>query len=149
MPLKIGDKAPKFTSIDQNGDQISLTNFVGKKVVLFFYPKDNTPTCTVQACNLRDNYGALQKAGYAVLGISTDGVKSHQKFIKKFSLPFPLVVDEDKVINEKYDVWKEKSMFGNKYMGTVRTTFVIDEQGVLTDIISKVKSKEHSNQILK
>src|SRR5690606_27022799 len=114
-----------------------------------FYPKDNTPGCTAQACNLRDNYEDLQKQGYEVIGVSTDSEASHQKFIEKQELPFTLLADEDKSIHEKFDVWKEKSMYGRKYMGTVRTTFVIDENGIITEIISKVKTNDHTKQILK
>ena len=120
-----------------------------KKVILYFYPKDNTPGCTAQACNLRDNYEALQKAGYVVLGISSDSEKSHQKFIEKQSLPFSLIADEDKTVHELYGTWVEKSMYGRKYMGTARTTFVIDEEGKIEEIIEKVKTKDHTAQIIK
>lgn len=149
MELKTGDKAPDFDGKDQNGKTIKLSDFKGKKVVLYFYPKDNTPGCTAQACNLRDNYSDLQKEGYEIIGISTDSQESHQKFIKQQQLPFSLIADEDRSIHEKFDVWKEKSMFGNKYMGTIRTTFVIDEKGIITEIISNVKTKDHTKQILK
>jgi peroxiredoxin Q/BCP len=149
MSLEIGQQAPDFKTQDQEGDAISLSDFKGKKVVLYFYPKNNTPGCTAQACNLRDNYEALQKAGYVVLGISSDSQKSHKKFVEKQNLPFPLLVDEDLAIHEKYGTWVEKQMFGRKYMGTARTTFVIDEEGLIEDIITKVKTKEHSSQILK
>ena len=149
MTLKVGDKAPVFKGVDQDGNNISLTDYIGKKVVLYFYPKDNTPGCTAQACNLRDNYKALLKAGYIVIGVSTDDEKSHLKFIKKFELPFPLIADTDKSINEQYGVWGEKSMFGKKYMGTIRTTFVIDEKGIISEIIDKVKTEDHTAQILK
>ena len=149
MELKTGDKAPEFEGVDQNGKTIKLSDYRGKKVVLYFYPKDNTPGCTAQACNLRDNYEVLQKQGYEVIGVSTDGVESHQKFINKQELPFTLLADEDKSIHEQFDVWKEKSMYGRKYMGTVRTTFVIDENGIITEIISKVKTNDHTKQILK
>ena len=149
MTLKVGDKAPVFKGVDQDGNNISLTDFKGKRVVLYFYPKDNTPGCTTQACNLRDNYKALLKAGYIVIGVSTDDEKSHLKFIKKFELPFPLIADTDKSINEQYGVWGEKSMFGKKYMGTIRTTFVIDEKGIISEIIDKVKTEDHTAQILK
>ena len=148
MELKIGDKAPDFSAKDQNGDTVKLSDFKGKKIAIYFYPKDDTPGCTAQACNLRDNYQALQKAGFEVIGVSGDDEKSHQKFIQKYDLPFTLVADTDKEVNSKYGVWKEKSMFGNKYMGTVRTTFIIDEKGVITDIISKVKTGDHTRQIL-
>jgi peroxiredoxin Q/BCP len=118
-------------------------------LVLYFYPKDNTPGCTAQACDLRDNFTELKKSGYEVLGVSADDEKSHQKFIKKYSLPFSLIADTEKTINELYDVWHEKQMFGRKYMGTVRTTFVIDETGIIEEIIEKVKTEEHTSQILK
>lgn len=149
MSLEVGQAAPDFNSIDQDGNPISLSDFKGKKVVLYFYPKDNTPGCTAQACNLRDNYEALQKAGYVVLGISSDSGQSHKKFIEKHELPFTLIADEDKSVHEKYGTWVEKNMYGRKYMGTARTTFVIDEKGIIEEIISKVKTKEHTNQIIK
>ncbi|MFO7823264.1 MAG: thioredoxin-dependent thiol peroxidase [Cyclobacterium sp.] len=149
MSLEVGQTAPDFESVDQDGNPIRLSDFKGKKVVLYFYPKDNTPGCTAQACNLRDNYEALQKAGYVVLGISSDSGKSHKKFIEKHELPFSLIADEDKSVHEKYGTWVEKNMYGRKYMGTARTTFVIDEEGKIEEIISKVKTKEHTNQIIK
>ncbi|GAB5522968.1 MAG: thioredoxin-dependent thiol peroxidase [Roseivirga sp.] len=148
MSLQVGDKAPAFEGVDQNGDAIKLTDFAGKKLVLYFYPKDNTPGCTAQACNLRDNYDALLNAGYAVVGISSDTEKKHQNFINKFDLPFPLIADVDKSIHEQFGTWVEKQMYGRKYMGTARTTFVIDENGVITEVIAKVKTKEHTAQIL-
>ena len=148
MELKKGDKAPEFVAHDQNGHEIKLSQLKGKKVILYFYPKDDTPGCTEQACNLRDNYTELQKQGYEVLGVSKDDVASHKKFAEKYDLPFPLLVDEDHTINEAYGVWKEKSMFGKKYMGTQRTTFVIDEQGNIEEVIKKVKTKEHAEQIM-
>ena len=117
-------------------------------MVIYFYPKDDTPGCTAQACNLRDNYAELQQAGYEVIGISGDGVKSHDKFANKYDLPFPLLADEDKSINEAYGVWQEKSMYGRTYMGTARTTFVVDEAGKITDVIDKVKTQDHTTQIL-
>jgi thioredoxin-dependent peroxiredoxin len=149
MSLEVGDKAPEFAGVDQEGNPIKLSDFKGKKVVLYFYPKDNTPGCTAQACNLRDNYSDLQAAGYEVIGISSDSEKSHQKFIDKFELPFRLIADTDKSIHEQFGTWVEKSMYGKKYMGTSRTTFVIDENGVISEIIGKVKTKEHTAQILK
>ena len=149
MSLSIGDPAPDFTSTDQNGQPVSLADFQGKKVVLYFYPKDDTPGCTAQACSLRDNYEALQKAGYEVLGVSVDDESSHQKFSKKFDLPFTLVADTDHKIVESYDVWKEKSMYGRNFMGIVRTTFIIDENGIITDVISKIDTQNHAGQILK
>ncbi|PRY84065.1 thioredoxin-dependent thiol peroxidase [Mongoliibacter ruber] len=149
MSVEVGKAAPNFESKDQDGNTVKLSDFKGKKVVLYFYPKDNTPGCTAQACNLRDNYEALQKAGYVVLGISSDSEKSHKKFIEKQELPFTLIADEDKSVHEAYGTWVEKSMYGRKYMGTARTTFIIDENGVIEEIIDKVKTKEHTNQILK
>lgn len=149
MALQIGDTAPDFEAKNQHGETVRLSDHRGKKVVLYFYPKDNTPGCTAQACNLRDNYSDLQNAGYEVIGISTDSISSHQKFAQQQHLPFTLVADEDKKINEVYGVWKEKSMYGRKYMGTARTTFVISEDGIITDIIEKVKTGDHSAQILK
>lgn len=149
MELKKGDKAPEFTTHDQNGHEIKLSQLKGKKVILYFYPKDDTPGCTEQACNLRDNYTDLKEKGYEVLGVSKDDVASHKKFAEKYNLPFPLLVDEDHSINELYGVWKEKNMFGKKYMGTQRTTFVIDEEGKIEEVIKKVKTKEHTGQIVK
>lgn len=148
MTLSIGQPAPNFTSKDQNGNPISLSDFKGKKVVLYFYPKDNTPGCTAESCNLRDNYTELQEQGYVVLGVSSDDEKSHRKFIEKYELPFPLIADTDKSVHEAYGTWVEKSMYGRKYMGTARTTFVIDEQGKIADIIDKVKTSDHTAQIL-
>lgn len=149
MKLQIGDKAPDFKANDQDGNAVKLSSFKGQKVVLYFYPKDMTPGCTAQACNLRDNYKALQKQGYAVLGVSSDDEKSHRKFADKEKLPFPLLADTDKAIHEKYGTWGEKSMYGRKFMGTLRTTFIIDEKGKIEDIISKVDTKDHTTQILK
>lgn len=149
MSLSIGMPAPSFEAKDQNGNTIKLSDFKGKKVVLYFYPKDATPGCTAQACNLRDNYEALQKAGFIVLGVSSDSEKSHLKFIEKQNLPFPLIADENLKVHEAYGTWVEKSMYGRKYMGTARTTFVIDEKGVLEEIIEKVDTKNHTSQILK
>jgi thioredoxin-dependent peroxiredoxin len=149
MSLKVGDAAPDFAVNDEKGNKVSLSDFKGKKVVLYFYPKDNTPGCTAEACNLRDNYQALLKAGYVVLGVSTDDEKSHQKFIDKFELPFPLLADTTKELHEKYGTWVEKSMYGKKYMGTARITFLIDEHGKIEEIIEKVKTADHTAQILK
>jgi len=149
MRLKVGDVAPEFSVNDQNDNPVKLSDFKGKKVVLYFYPKDNTPGCTAEACNLRDNYQALQKAGYEVLGVSKDNENSHQKFIDKFELPFTLLADTEKDIHEKYGTWIEKSMYGRKYMGTARVTFIIDENGKIEEIIEKVKTKDHTAQILK
>jgi peroxiredoxin Q/BCP len=148
MSLQVGDKAPDFETQDQQGNTVRLADYKGKKVVLFFYPKNNTPGCTAQACNLRDNYKTLLKAGFVVLGISTDSQKSHKRFAEKQELPYPLLVDEDKTIHDLYGTWVEKQMFGRKYMGTARTTFIIDESGKIEDIIAKVNTKEHSSQIL-
>ena len=148
MKLKIGNKAPNFTSTDQDGKTISLSDFTGKKVVLYFYPKDNIPGCTDQACNLRDNYALFKAKGFTILGVSCDDEKKHKKFIQKFELPFPLIADTDQTVVNAYGVWVEKSMYGKTYMGIARTTFVIDENGAITDIIEKVKTKEHSAQIL-
>ncbi|MEQ8713728.1 MAG: thioredoxin-dependent thiol peroxidase [Cyclobacteriaceae bacterium] len=147
MTLQAGDKAPVFEGKDQNGNDISLTDFKGKKVVLYFYPKDNTPGCTAQACNIRDNFAQYQSANYVVLGISSDTEKSHQKFIEKQQLPFSLIADTDKSIHEQYGTWIEKQMYGRKYMGTARWTFIIDENGVIEKIIDKVKTKDHTAQI--
>jgi peroxiredoxin Q/BCP len=148
MKLKKGDKAPDFNSTDQDGNPIKLSDFKGKKVILYFYPKDNTPGCTAESCNLRDNYVELQKQGYVVLGVSSDSEKSHKKFIEKHELQFPLVADTDKSVHEAYGTWGEKSMYGRKYMGTFRTTFVIDEEGKIEEVIEKVKTKDHAAQIL-
>lgn len=147
--LITGDKAPQFTALNQKGDNVSLNEFLGKKVVLYFYPKDDTPGCTAEACNLRDNYEMLQKQGYEVIGISTDSAKSHDKFANKYNLPFTLIADEDKAIVNSYGVWVEKSMYGRKYMGTNRVTFVIDETGTIAEIIEKVDTKNHTAQVLK
>ena len=149
MSLKVGDSAPDFSVNDQDGNPVKLSDFKGKKVVLYFYPKDNTPGCTAESCNLRDNYQVLQKAGYEVLGVSKDDEKSHQKFINKFELPFTLLADVEKDIHEKYGTWVEKSMYGRKYMGTARVTFLIDAEGKTEEIIEKVKTKDHTSQILK
>jgi peroxiredoxin Q/BCP len=146
--LKEGSKAPIFKGVDQNGKAISLADFKGKKVILYFYPKDDTPTCTIQACNLRDNYAALLKKGYQVIGISTDDVKSHKKFEEKHKLPFPLVADEDKKIVDKYNLWGEKKLMGRTYMGTTRTTFLINESGMIVKIIDKPESKNHTEEVL-
>lgn len=146
--LKEGDKAPAFSGKDQDGKKISLSVYKGKKVVLYFYPQDNTPTCTVQACNLRDNFKVLEKEGITVLGISPDDEKSHKKFEAKFSLPFTLIADPDHAIIDAYGVWGEKQLYGRKYMGLHRTTFLIDEKGVIRKIFLKPKSKMHAEEIL-
>jgi len=146
--LKAGDKAPDFTAKDQNGKEISLSQFKGTQVILYFYPKDDTPGCTAEACDFRDNYQSLQGKGFQVIGVSTDDEKSHKKFETKYSLPFPLIADADKHIVEAYGVWVEKNMYGKKYMGTARTTFIIDADGVISKIIEKVDTKNSSQQVL-
>ena len=146
--LKVGDKAPDFNTTDQNGEAIFLGDFAGSKLVIYFYPKDSTPGCTTQACNLRDNYETLLSKGYKVLGVSADSTKSHLKFIEKHELPFPLLMDEDKKIINDFGVWGEKKFMGKIYDGIHRNTFVIDEKGVIEEIIEKVKTKEHTAQIL-
>ena len=148
MTISVGDKAPEILGKDEHGNLVNLSDFAGKKVVLYFYPKDNTSGCTAQACNLRDNYKRLKDEGYEVIGVSTDNENSHQKFIEKQQLPFRLIADTDKTLNQQFGVWREKSMYGRKYMGTVRTTFIIDENGVISDIIENVNTKEHTDQIL-
>lgn len=146
---QIGDKAPAFSGVNQKGDTVSLADYAGKKLVLYFYPKDDTPGCTAQACNLTENHRALQKQGYAVLGVSPDTEKKHQKFIDKYNLTFDLLADTEKETIQAYGVWVEKSMYGRQYMGVARTTFIIDEKGVIEDVIEKVKTKDHTAQILK
>ncbi len=148
MNLKIGDKAPDFEGKNQNNESVKLSSFIGEKVVLYFYPRDNTPGCTAQACNLKDNFNELSRKGYKIIGVSSDSIKSHKKFEEKYSLPFDLISDEDKAIHISYGTWIEKSMYGRKYMGTARWTFIIDENGIINNIIEKVKTKEHTNQIL-
>jgi peroxiredoxin Q/BCP len=148
--MNIGDKAPNLLGVDQNGNAIQLSDFPGKKIALYFYPKDSTSGCTAQACNLRDNYGALNAAGYQVIGVSVDSTTSHQKFIAKNSLPFPLIADTDHSLVTAFGVWGEKSMYGRKYMGTFRTTFIIAADGTVERIITskEVKTKDHASQIL-
>lgn len=146
--LKVGDKAPDFTVNDQDGNPVKLSSLHGKKVVLYFYPRDMTPGCTLEACNLRDNYNSMVKRGYEILGVSTDSEKSHKKFVEKETLPFRLLADTEKAIHNAYGTWVEKSMYGRKYMGTARITFVIDEKGRIEDIIDKVDTKNHVDQIL-
>ena len=149
MKLEIGQAAPAFNALNQNSESISLDQFKGKKVVLYFYPKDDTPGCTAEACDLRDNHQRFIDAGYVVLGVSPDDAKKHQKFIAKFELPFDLLADTDQAVANAYGVWVEKSMYGHKYMGIARTTFIIDENGNIADIIEKVDTKAHTKQILK
>ncbi len=146
--LEAGMKAPEFCLNDGEGKEVRLSDFLGRKVVLYFYPKDNTPGCTAEACSLADGYGKLKRAGFALLGVSKDSAASHQKFADKYSLPFPLIADVDTSLNQAFGVWREKKMAGRTYMGTVRTTFIIDEQGVLKHIIDKVNTKDSANQIL-
>ncbi len=146
--LKVGDRAPNFTVNVQDGNPVKLSDLRGSKVVLYFYPRDMTPGCTAEACNLRDNYKSMQKKGYEILGVSTDSEKSHRKFIEKERLPFRLLADTDKDIHNAYGTWVEKSMYGRKYMGTARVTFVIDEKGIIEDIIDKVDTRNHVDQIL-
>ena len=146
--LKIGDSAPAINSLDQNGNAITLEQFKGNKVVLYFYPKDATPGCTAEACDFRDNYQMLQDKGLVVIGVSTDDEKSHTKFIGKFQLPFTLLADTDKKLVEAYGVWVEKSMYGKVYMGTVRKTFIINAEGKIAHIIEKVETSRSSQQVL-
>ena len=149
--LQIGDKAPELLGRDENGNELRLSDFAGRKLVLYFYPKDSTPGCTSQACSLRDNYEQLLQRGFAIVGVSVQDEKSHLKFKEKFQLPVPLIADTDHRLVEAFGVWQEKKMAGRTYMGTVRTTFVIDEQGVIAEVYSakQIKVKEHAQQILK
>jgi peroxiredoxin Q/BCP len=146
--LSEGQKAPEFTANDQNGKSISLSNFAGKSIILYFYPKDDTPGCTAEACSFRDNYESLLAEGFEVLGVSTDDEKSHLKFIGKYNLPFSLIADTDKKIVEAYGVWVEKNMYGKKYMGVSRKTFIIDKNGMIRKVIDKVDTKNSSAQVL-
>jgi thioredoxin-dependent peroxiredoxin len=148
VTLKEGDKAPAFNGIDQNGKKISLASLKGEKVALYFYPEDDTPTCTIQACNLRDNYSLLKKHGIEVIGVSPDDANKHKKFEAKFSLPFTLIADTSHAILEKYGVWDQKQMFGHKYMGVLRTTFLIDEKGIIRKIFLRPKNKAHAEEIV-
>lgn len=146
--LKIGEKCPVFEAKNQNGETVRSSDLIGKKTILFFYPKDNTPGCTKEACNLRDNYSTLLNEGFIIYGISIDSEKSHNRFIEKQELPFDLLVDEEKTLVEAFGVWQEKKNYGKTYMGTVRTTFIINEEGVISNVIEKVKTNDHANQIL-
>lgn len=148
MSLSIGDKVPSFDSTDQNGNSFNLDKFKDQKIVLYFYPRDNTSGCTAQACDLRDNFQEFKNNNYVIVGVSTDSPKSHVKFIEKNNLPFDLIADEDKSVHKLFGTWVEKKMYGKTYMGTARKTFLIDENRVITDIIEKVKTKDHTNQIL-
>lgn len=148
ITLKEGDKAPAFKGIDQNGNTVTLADFKGKKLVIYFYPQDNTPTCTVQACNLRDNYLLLKQHGLEVVGISPDDEKSHKKFETKFQLPFTLIADSKHTIIDKYGVWGEKQLYGRQYTGLHRTTFLINEKGIIKKIIAKPKSKQHAEEVI-
>ena len=148
MDLKIGERDPELLGVDQNGKEIRLSDQKGKKIILYFYPKDNTPGCSAEACSFRDGYEELRLKGYEVIGVSKDSQRSHKNFIEKKSLPFNLISDEEIKLQEEFGVWKEKSMCGKKYMGTVRTTFIIDENGVIENIIEKVNTKDSANQIL-
>jgi len=150
MALKVGDKAPEALGIDQEGNEIKLSDFKGKKLVLYFYPKDNTPGCTAEACSLRDNYSELKKKGYEVIGVSVDSETSHQKFIQKFDLPFKLIADTDKTLSEQFGTWGEKMLYGKKHMGMLRTTFIINEEGIIEKIFTpkEINTKIHGEQIL-
>jgi peroxiredoxin Q/BCP len=146
--LPEGSKAPAFKGINEKGEPIKLSDFKGQKLVLYFYPKDSTPGCTAEACDLRDNYNTLIKQGYAVVGVSPDSPKSHTKFIEKYELPFSLIADEDHSIAEAFGAWGEKSMYGKKYMGILRSTFIINEKGIIERVIEKVNTKAHAKQVL-
>lgn len=148
--MKVGDKVPEVLGFDANGKEIKTSDYKGQKIVLYFYPKDNTTGCTAEACNLRDNYSELRKQGYAVIGVSVDDANSHNKFITKYELPFPLIADTDKKLVEQFGVWGEKKMYGRSYMGTLRTTFIIDENGIINRIITpkEIKVKDHAAQII-
>lgn len=146
--LNIGEKAPLISGLDQNNNSVTLEQFTGSKVVLYFYPKDSTPGCTAEACNLRDNYQILMEQGYKVIGVSPDSVKSHEKFATKYELPFPLIADIDKKIVTDYQVWGEKKFMGRTYMGVFRTTFIINELGIIEDVITSVDTKNHTEQII-
>lgn len=146
--LKVGDAAPNFSGVNEKNETIGLSDFKGKKLILFFYPKDNTPGCTAEACNLRDHFSELKKAGYGLLGVSPDSVKKHQNFINKFEFPFSLLADTEKEVIQAFGVWGPKKFMGREFDGVLRTTFVIDEKGVIERVIDKVKTKDHAAQIL-
>ncbi|MCR5820918.1 MAG: thioredoxin-dependent thiol peroxidase [Bacteroidaceae bacterium] len=148
--MNIGDKAPEILGLDENGTEIRLEQFRGQKLVLYFYPKDNTGGCTAEACSIRDNYSELRKKGYAVVGVSVDSAASHQKFKAKHELPFPLIADTEHNLVEQMGVWAEKSMYGRKYFGTLRTTFIISEEGIIENVIQpkQIKTKTHGEQLL-
>lgn len=148
MALKIGDKIPEILGSDQNGKEIKSADLKGHKIVLYFYPKDSTPGCTAEACSLRDGYEDLRKAGYEIIGVSKDSAKSHLRFIEKQTLPFTLIADEDTTLQQKFGVWGEKKLYGRSYMGTMRTTFIINEDGIIEKIIDTVDTKNHAQQIL-
>ena len=148
ITLKEGAKAPTFTARDQDGNKISLSDYKGKKLLLYFYPEADTPTCTIESCNLRDNYGLLKRKGFAVVGVSPDDEKKQKKFEIKYKLPFPLIADTNHDILEKYGVWDQKKLFGHEYMGVLRTTFVIDEKGVIRKIFTRPKNKSHAEEII-
>ncbi|WP_420902514.1 thioredoxin-dependent thiol peroxidase [Pseudoflavitalea rhizosphaerae] len=147
--LQEGDKAPAFKGTDQNGNSVSLNDYKGKKLVLYFYPQDDTPTCTVQACNLRDNFALLKNEGFTILGVSPDEIETHKKFEAKYQLPFTLLADPQHTIIDKYGVWGEKQLYGRKYMGLHRTTFLIDERGIIRKIFLRPKNKQHAEEIAK
>ena len=147
--LKIGDRMPHFEVMDQNGNTVNSEELLGRKTIIYFYPKDNTSGCTEEACNLRDNYQAMVARGYNVIGVSKDSVKSHKNFAEKYSLPFTLLADTSTEMIQAFGAWGEKSLYGRKYMGTVRSTFIFDEAGILIEIIEKVDTKNHAAQILK
>ncbi|HEY4154921.1 MAG TPA: thioredoxin-dependent thiol peroxidase [Puia sp.] len=146
--LKAGDKAPVFSGKDQNGKKVSLSDYKGRRVIIYFYPQDDTPTCTIEACNLRDNYSMLKKEGFVILGISPDSEKSHKKFAAKFDLPFTLIADPEHAIIDKYGVWGEKQLFGREYMGVLRSTFLVDEHGMIRKIFEKPKNSAHAEEII-